>query len=95
MFILTSRLVVVALLALSMLVPGSTLSAAGRRHRMASGPTHGRPTYGRSAYSQQAQAARAAYPKYYYGFHSRSMQNIGVPTGDVGIRGNGITASPW
>lgn len=85
-----SPLVLVAVVALLMFMPASTLSAAGRRHRTAS-----RPTYSRSANSPQAQATRAAYPKYYYGFHSRSMQNIGVPTGDIGIRGNGITASPW
>ena len=39
--------------------------------------------------------ARAVYPKYYGGFHSRQLQNIGVPTGDIGLRGNGITATPW
>lgn len=39
--------------------------------------------------------ARAAYPKYYGGFHARALQNIGIPTGDIGIRGNGIYANPW
>jgi hypothetical protein len=38
---------------------------------------------------------RAVYPKYYGGFHARTLQNIGVPTGDIGIRGNGIYANPW
>ena len=38
---------------------------------------------------------RAVYPKYQGGFHSRSLQNIGVPTGDIGIRGNGFMMNPW
>lgn len=39
--------------------------------------------------------ARAVYPKYQAGFHARSLQNIGVPSGDIGIRGNGIHPNPW
>src|SRR5688500_7552222 len=50
---------------------------------------HAPPGYPRYQYSKQI------YPKYYYGFHARQMQNIGVPTGDVGLRGNGITTQPW
>jgi len=38
---------------------------------------------------------KAMYPKYYYGIHSRSQQNIGIPNGDIGIRGNSITPYPW
>ena len=38
---------------------------------------------------------RAVYPQYQGGFHSRSLQNIGVPTGDIGIRGNGFMMNPW
>jgi hypothetical protein len=38
---------------------------------------------------------RAVYPKYQGGFHSRALQNIGVPTGDIGIRGNGFMMNPW
>jgi hypothetical protein len=38
---------------------------------------------------------RAIYPKYYGGFHTRALQDIGIPTGDRGIRGNGIYANPW
>jgi hypothetical protein len=38
---------------------------------------------------------RAIYPKYQGGFHSRALQNIGVPTGDIGIRGNGFMMNPW
>ena len=35
------------------------------------------------------------YPKFQGGFHSRELQNIGVPSGDVGLRGNGFSAFPW
>ena len=50
---------------------------------------HAPPGYPRYQYSKQV------YPKYYYGFHARQMQNIGVPTGDIGLRGNGIQYNPW
>lgn len=54
---------------------------------------------GRSASQQPAPAApldaRAIYPKYYGGFHARALQDIGIPTGDRGLRGNGIYANPW
>lgn len=48
--------------------------------------------------SKQAQVAalgRATYPRYYHSLHARQIQNIGVPTGDIGLRGNGITWTPW
>lgn len=35
------------------------------------------------------------YSKYYGGFHARYFQDIGIPPGDIGIRGNGIYATPW
>ena len=38
---------------------------------------------------------RGAYPRYFGGFHARELQNLGVPPGDVGLRGNGWTWSPW
>jgi len=41
------------------------------------------------------QRAAEVYPKYYGGFHSRHFNNIGIPPGDVGLRGNGIYLSPW
>ena len=34
-------------------------------------------------------------PKYYDGFHARYFDTLGVPTGDVGLRGNGIYWMPW
>jgi hypothetical protein len=39
--------------------------------------------------------AREVYPQYNAGFHARTLQNIGIPTGDIGIRGNGIHPNPW
>lgn len=35
------------------------------------------------------------YPKYYGGFHARYFQNMGIPSGDIGLRGNGIFMTPW
>ena len=35
------------------------------------------------------------YPKFYGGFHSRHYTTLGVPPGDVGIRGNGFQWLPW
>ena len=45
--------------------------------------------------SPRDQQLRALYPKYYGGFHARDFQNLGIPSGDIGIRGNGIYLSPW
>jgi hypothetical protein len=39
--------------------------------------------------------AEELYPKYYGSFHYRHLDNIGIPNGDIGIRGNGIYMSPW
>lgn len=50
------------------------------------------------AYNKQAAIGaygRAVYPKYYWGLHSREFQNIGVPHGDIGIRGNDLSLGPW
>jgi hypothetical protein len=38
---------------------------------------------------------KAAYPRYYWGFHAREFQNIGVPHGDIGILGSGLQRDPW
>jgi len=35
------------------------------------------------------------YPKFQGGFHYRQLQNVGVPTGDQGMRGNGFQMYPW
>jgi len=38
---------------------------------------------------------RKRYPRYYGGFHVRHLQDIGIPSGDLGIRGNGIYWNAW
>lgn len=48
-----------------------------------------------SAADANAAAASARYPKYYGAFHSRQLQNVGVPNGDIGLRGNGFSMFPW
>jgi hypothetical protein len=63
--------------------------AAGRFRRKEQPAGYKRPTPTPNPY------ARELYPKYDAGFHARHLQNIGVPTGDVGIRGNGIYMNPW
>ena len=35
------------------------------------------------------------YPKFQGGFHYRQLQDVGVPTGDQGLRGNGFQMYPW
>ena len=36
-----------------------------------------------------------AFPRYIGAFHSRYFNDLGVAPGDIGIRSNGITLSPW
>jgi hypothetical protein len=45
--------------------------------------------------SQQGAWARDVYPQYYGGIHARNVQNIGIPSGDIGIRGNGGVGVGW
>jgi hypothetical protein len=50
------------------------------------------------AYNKQAAigaSGRAMYPRYYWGFHAREFQNIGMPPGDIGMLGSGIQRNPW
>ena len=49
-------------------------------------------------YNKQAAIAaygRAVYPKYYRSFHFREFENVGIPHGDIGTVGNGLTRTPW
>lgn len=51
---------------------------------------------GVNKYQLNSSRARKVYPQYYWGFHARQFQNIGVPTGDIGMGGaNGFTRNPW
>jgi hypothetical protein len=54
--------------------------------------------FGPGSYNKQAAIGaygRAVYPKYYWGFHARDLQNIGVPHGDIGTLGSGLSRDPW
>ena len=69
------------------LVTVASAEAGGRRRQ------HAQVTPNR--YQQNMAYGRAVYPRYYGSIHARQIQNIGVPTGDIGLRGNGITPTPW
>jgi hypothetical protein len=87
------RLAAAALAAWAVLSLTSFAHAAGPR-RM--GAHHKQTPAG--TYNKQAALGaygRAVYPKYYWGFHSRTLQNIGVPHGDIGIRGSDLSMGPW
>jgi hypothetical protein len=64
-------------------------------------PVHSARAFGPrriGAYNKQAAIGaygRAVYPKYYWGFHAREFQNVGVPHGDIGILGSGLSRDPW
>jgi hypothetical protein len=73
----------------SRLAAGATLRSRAASQVADEGPAHVAPL--RAAPVDP----RAIYPKYYGGFHARALQDIGIPTGDRGIRGNGIYANPW
>ena len=48
-----------------------------------------------SPYGSTYPIAEERYPKYIGSFHYRHLDNIGIPTGDIGIRGNSLYMSPW
>jgi hypothetical protein len=66
--------------------------AAAAPRRWAYGHSAGVP---RSGNPYGYRSATEIYPKYYGGFHYRALDNVGIPNGDIGLRGNGFTASPW
>jgi hypothetical protein len=77
-------------LALALLIFAATLLTA------ASAQAEGRwRAGGPNRYYQRSAYAAAVYPKYQAGFHSRHLQNIGIPSGDIGLRGNSIFLNPW
>jgi len=90
------RIVLIALIA-TVLLSGTDVWAGGRRQQrkvekaneayVPSSVTRSRPPV-------SAQDS-GRYPKFTGGFHSRELQNIGVPTGDTGLRGNGFSMYPW
>lgn len=87
--------------AIAALVTASSAEGAGRwlRKNAEGQSPEARVSVGdqpwRPAYEQRRYEANRSNPKYYWGLHERHLQSIGVPNGDIGIRGNGITATPW
>ena len=78
------RLLVVLLAAAGTMTFVDSAHAAGPRRVGASNKQAAIGAYG-----------RAVYPKYYWGFHAREFQNVGVPHGDLGIRSGGLSFEPW
>jgi hypothetical protein len=92
--------VITAAIVLSTVATGE---AAGRRfaHRHGPSPTALYGSYG-TPHNLPANyrynpyyAFKAMNPQYYGGIHARTTQNIGMPNGDIGLRGNGLTLTPW
>ena len=77
---------VVAALTLLFILLAPLSAQAERRWRNSGGPNR---YYQRSAYAQ------AVYPRYEGAFHARYFQTIGVPSGDVGLRGDSMFLNPW
>ncbi len=93
------RTMMTIVLGITMLAVLANPAEAGRRRRMFQGQPAGQPHHGQAMAQFNERHPpldpREVYPKYYGGIHARQLQNIGIPTGDIGIRGNGITATPW
>jgi hypothetical protein len=94
-------------LAAALILSASSTHAAGWRLRanaqanFQGGPAHGFDQraprrVGSQAFDPRFQNYyRGMYPKYIGGFNAHDFNRIGVPTGDIGIRGNGIVPTPW
>jgi hypothetical protein len=83
---------VAAVIALAIVLSAASDAQAGERRRI----FQGRAAHSRyDRHHRPPSDARELYPKYIGGFHARALQNIGVPSGDIGIRGNGIYMNPW
>jgi len=99
------RLVAIAVILVGISLAGTSESDAAPRGRVrlfarsytSNGPVaFGAPTYP-SDYGtrDRSPSVEELYPKYYGSFHYRHLDNIGIPHGDIGPRGNGIYMSPW
>jgi len=69
---------------------GNRASAGARVSGQAAKPVDPRRSYAYRYYQ-----GNTMYPKYNFGLHTRQLENIGVPTGDIGIRGNGYMMNAW
>ena len=83
------RTVLVIAMFATIVLSATSADAAGPRRRQ-------RPQRPPVYLSQQGAYGRELYPQYYGSIHARQLQNIGIPTGDIGLRGNGgVTMYPW
>jgi len=101
-FIMSRLLVTVLIGALLCFVPSNCDGQCQRRVVIRSDQTFYGMSYPPAPYRYHSptgyysyQRAAELYPKYYGGFHARHFDNIGIPPGDVGLRGNGIYLPPW
>ena len=90
------------LLSLTMILAPANVSWGGERwkpqfRRSASASTPSIEVRQRAHYAQAKATGidLGPYPQFTGGFHAREMQNLGVPAGDVGLRGNGFSMLPW
>ena len=69
---------------------GKSYSFHARKHPVNYYDTRCNPHRPPTRYEAQLQRYQQLYPKFYYGFHGRFLYTMGMPSGDVGIRG-----LPW
>lgn len=83
--------------ALTLIVESQTDAAGGRRARVARPvqEAYTPPVTARVPGTNRAALDTGRYPRFQGAFHSRELQNIGVPTGDQGLRGNSFSVYPW
>lgn len=99
------RLIAVATILVGTSLSGTSDADAAPRGRLRlfarsyapNGPVaFGAPTYPNNYGTRyRSPSVEELYPKYYGSFHYRHLDNIGIPNGDIGFRGNGIYMSPW
>lgn len=93
----TLLLLVCAVVTLVVLTASDASAANGRRVRMVkpAQEAYTPPMTTRVPGTNRAMLDTGRYPRFQGAFHSRELQNIGVPTGDVGLRGNSFSVYPW
>ncbi len=82
------------ILGLSLVSPATAAPRRARAGRYAE-EAYVPPVTTRVPASSRIPPDNSRYPKFQGGFHSRMMQDLGVPTGDRGMRGNGFQMYPW
>ncbi len=92
-----SAALAMALIGMGLLAGQAQAAGWGQRagHGARVSGQEGRPVDPRRTYAYRYYQGNTMYPKYYFGLHERQLQNIGVPSGDIGLRGNGFMMNPW